>query len=157
MLAVSFRFGVCCVFVITDSTITISQNCTYIQNPGLKKKTRLSLKKTTLSFFYYFLQRLSRFFDDDDRPAVHGGQVRQQRLLHPPRLRDLHPAWTGGDGGDQRRSVPGHFHSHGENSRSKENIKVLLLIVPYITQVPTGQQIPTICGQNTGQHSKISS
>ncbi len=38
MLAVSFRFGVCCVFVITDSTITISQNCTYIQNPGLKKK-----------------------------------------------------------------------------------------------------------------------
>ena len=122
-----------------------------------KKKPAQFFFKKTFPFSHYFLQRLSRFFDDDDRPAVHGGQVRQQRLLHPPRLRDLHPAWTGGDGGDQRRSVPGHFHSHGENSRNKENINVLLLIVPYIIQVPTGQQIPTICGQNTGQHSKISS
>ena len=31
----SFSFGVCCVFVINDSsTTTISQNDTYIQNPG---------------------------------------------------------------------------------------------------------------------------
>ena len=27
-------FGVCCLFVITDGSSTITQNCTYIQNPG---------------------------------------------------------------------------------------------------------------------------
>ena len=30
----TFRFGVCCVFIVTDSGATINQNCTYIRNPG---------------------------------------------------------------------------------------------------------------------------
>ena len=35
IINVSFSFGVCCVFVINDSSsTTISQNDTYIQNPG---------------------------------------------------------------------------------------------------------------------------
>ncbi len=28
------RFGVCCVFIVTGTSATISQNCTYLQNPG---------------------------------------------------------------------------------------------------------------------------
>ncbi len=28
------RFGVCCVFIVTAGTSTISQNCTYVQNPN---------------------------------------------------------------------------------------------------------------------------
>ena len=30
----NFRFGVCCLFVVTSTSDTISQNSTYIQNPG---------------------------------------------------------------------------------------------------------------------------
>lgn len=30
----SHRFGVCCVFLVTDAATSVSQNCTYIQNPG---------------------------------------------------------------------------------------------------------------------------
>ena len=29
-----FRFGVCCLFTLSTSGSTISQNCSYIQNPG---------------------------------------------------------------------------------------------------------------------------
>ena len=29
-----FRFGVCCVFMVTACGSTISQNCSYIKNPG---------------------------------------------------------------------------------------------------------------------------
>ena len=29
-----FRFGVCCVFLVTEAGTTINQNCTYIRNPG---------------------------------------------------------------------------------------------------------------------------
>ena len=29
-----FRFGVCCVFLVSDSGSNINQNCTYIRNPG---------------------------------------------------------------------------------------------------------------------------
>ena len=29
-----FRFGVCCLFIVTDTSTTIDQNCTYIQNPS---------------------------------------------------------------------------------------------------------------------------
>jgi hypothetical protein len=29
-----FRFGVCCVFLISTSGSKIDQNCTYIRNPG---------------------------------------------------------------------------------------------------------------------------
>ena len=29
-----FRFGVCCVFMVTACGSTISQNCTYIKNPN---------------------------------------------------------------------------------------------------------------------------
>ncbi len=29
-----YRFGVCCIFVTSTSGSTITQNCTYIQNPG---------------------------------------------------------------------------------------------------------------------------
>ena len=29
-----FRFGVCCLFVITSASTAISENCTYIQNPS---------------------------------------------------------------------------------------------------------------------------
>ena len=28
------RFGVCCLFIVTSTTDTISENCTYIQNPS---------------------------------------------------------------------------------------------------------------------------
>ena len=28
------RFGVCCLFIVTSTTTTIDQNCTYIQNPS---------------------------------------------------------------------------------------------------------------------------
>ena len=28
------RFGVCCLFLVSASGSTISQNCTYIRNPG---------------------------------------------------------------------------------------------------------------------------
>ena len=28
------RFGVCCLFVVSSTSTTIDQNCTYIQNPG---------------------------------------------------------------------------------------------------------------------------
>lgn len=31
---VSFSFGVCCVFIRTDATRSVSDNCTYIQNPN---------------------------------------------------------------------------------------------------------------------------
>ena len=30
----TFSFGVCCVFLVTESGQTINQNCTYIRNPG---------------------------------------------------------------------------------------------------------------------------
>jgi hypothetical protein len=29
-----FRFGVCCLFLVTSTSATISQNCTYLQNPS---------------------------------------------------------------------------------------------------------------------------
>ena len=29
-----FRFGVCCLFIVTSTSTTISENCTYIQNPS---------------------------------------------------------------------------------------------------------------------------
>ena len=29
-----FRFGVCCLFIVTATSTTISENCTYIQNPS---------------------------------------------------------------------------------------------------------------------------
>ena len=29
-----FRFGVCCLFTLSTSGSTISQNCSYIQNPN---------------------------------------------------------------------------------------------------------------------------
>ena len=28
------RFGVCCLFIVSDTSTTISENCTYIQNPS---------------------------------------------------------------------------------------------------------------------------
>ena len=31
---VFFRFGVCCLFILSSTSSTISQNCSYIQNPG---------------------------------------------------------------------------------------------------------------------------
>ena len=33
-LVFDFRFGVCCVFMVTACGSTISQNCSYIKNPG---------------------------------------------------------------------------------------------------------------------------
>ena len=29
-----FRFGVCCLFIVTATSTTINENCTYIQNPS---------------------------------------------------------------------------------------------------------------------------
>ncbi len=29
-----FRFGVCCLFILSTSAATISENCTYLQNPS---------------------------------------------------------------------------------------------------------------------------
>ena len=29
-----FRFGVCCLFIVSSTSTTISENCTYIQNPS---------------------------------------------------------------------------------------------------------------------------
>ena len=29
-----FRFGVCCLFIVSSASTTISENCTYIQNPS---------------------------------------------------------------------------------------------------------------------------
>ena len=34
MTFVFFRFGVCCLFILSSTSSTISQNCSYIQNPG---------------------------------------------------------------------------------------------------------------------------
>ena len=33
-ISFSLRFGVCCLFTVSSSGSTITQNCTYIQNPG---------------------------------------------------------------------------------------------------------------------------
>ena len=34
LLPICLRFGVCCVFMVTACGSTISQNCSYIKNPG---------------------------------------------------------------------------------------------------------------------------
>ena len=30
----TFRFGVCCVFMVSEGGKEVSQNCTYVRNPG---------------------------------------------------------------------------------------------------------------------------
>ena len=39
-----FRFGVCCVFMVTACGSTISQNCSYIKNPGKFQSSFLFLR-----------------------------------------------------------------------------------------------------------------
>ena len=34
MFLLIFRFGVCCLFIVSSTSTTISENCTYIQNPS---------------------------------------------------------------------------------------------------------------------------
>ncbi len=50
----SFRFGVCCLFVVTTAGATVSQNCTYLQNEGFP-----SALAATVTSVQYTVQRVS--------------------------------------------------------------------------------------------------
>ncbi len=50
-----FSFGVCCVFIFTATNSRISENCSYIQNPGFP--TAFSPTGTAPNTFTYTVNR----------------------------------------------------------------------------------------------------
>jgi len=105
-------FGVCCVFTTTETTADISENCTYIQNPGFPSPFT---DTATDSSFAYTVEKSS-------------SDVCQLRLDFET-FNILGPALT-----TETEAVS------GDNCPDT-----------FTVTVPSGN-IPTICGQNTGEH-----
>ena len=106
------RFGVCCVFMTSTCSTTVSQNCSYIKNPGYP-----SAYTSTSSCQFTIDKCDSSVCDlrlDFERFTTNG------------------PAPTDETSGGLCQDI-------------------------LTTTVNTGQVIPEICGENSGQHSKLSS
>jgi len=109
-------FGVCCVFTTTETSATISENCTYIQNPGFPSPFTDTASDSS---FTYTADKLSE-------------DVCQLRLDFEM-FNILGPALT-----TETEAVTG------------DNCPDTLTVT-----VPSSQAIPTICGQNDGEHIYI--
>ena len=153
MLRVRFsRFGVCCVFIL-GSEGTVTQNCTYIRNPdypspyGQTSTIRYTITKCSpgkVGCKFPILFCLSFF-----NMKIFRG------LRHQVRLRELHLGWDHWHHRNQWRNLHGYVYNLGK--------LVIFLLIPKMRmqneififwQTSASSTIPTICGQNTGQHSQ---
>ncbi|XP_059097778.1 uncharacterized protein LOC131892061 [Tigriopus californicus] len=111
-------FGVCCVFLVSTSGATVTQNCTYVRNPNFPNSL------DTTSQISYNIQKCDR-------------SVCSLRL-------DFET-----------------FSIQGTGNTEEIDTDVMPLdpggvcLDTFSVQVNTGQNIPTICGQNTGQHMYV--
>ena len=148
------RFGVCCVFILSSEG-TVSQNCTYIRNPdypspyGQTSTIRYTITKCSpgkvgcklpILFCLFFLNM--KIF---------------RGLRHQVRLRELHLGWDHWHHRNQWRNLHGYVYNLGK-------LEIFLLIISknenakwkiHFWQTSASSTIPTICGQNTGQHSEL--
>ena len=145
-------FGVCCIFLVSASGGTITQNCTYIQNPGFPSvygattAVSYTIQKcapgiTRLDYYFFWLQTINELFNCIDICCVRL-DFESFTLRTPADTIET----NGGACTDtfMVTVLPICFYYHYN-----------WIFVLWITTISSSSTtpIPTICGLNTGQHS----